>query len=105
MRIIQKNPNPLSFYVFTSDIKKEREWIEQIPFGGGCINNACWHFANHHLPFGGIGNSGIGSYHGKFSFDTFTHSKAVMKTATWFDPDLKYPPFNGKIKWFKLIIR
>jgi aldehyde dehydrogenase (NAD+) len=105
VNIIQRNPKPLSFYVFTADSKKEKHWIEQIPFGGGCINNTCWHFANHHLPFGGIGNSGVGSYHGKYSFDTFTHKKAVMKTATWFDPDLKYPPFKGKLKWFKLIIR
>jgi len=105
LKIIQRNPNPLSFYVFTSDAKKENQWIEQIPFGGGCINNACWHFANHHLPFGGVGKSGIGSYHGKYSFDTFTHNKAVMKTATWFDPKLKYPPFKGKLKLFKLFFR
>jgi aldehyde dehydrogenase (NAD+) len=105
VNIIQRNPKPLSFYVFTSDSKKEKQWIGQISFGGGCINNACWHFANHHLPFGGIGNSGVGSYHGKYSFDTFTHKKAVMRTATWFDPNLKYPPFKGKLKWFKLIIR
>jgi aldehyde dehydrogenase (NAD+) len=105
VKIIQKNPNPLSFYVFTSDTKKEKQWIEQISFGGGCINNAAWHFANHHLPFGGVGKSGIGSYHGKYSFDTFTHNKAVMKTATWFDPDLKYPPFKGKLKLFKLFFR
>ncbi len=105
VNIIQKNPKPLSFYVFTTDTKKEKEWIEQIQFGGGCINNTCWHFANHNLPFGGIGNSGTGAYHGKYSFDTFTHNKAVMKTATWFDPNLKYPPFKGKLKWFKLFIR
>jgi aldehyde dehydrogenase (NAD+) len=105
LKIIQRNPNPLSFYVFTSDTKKENQWIEQISFGGGCINNACWHFANHHLPFGGVGKSGIGSYHGKYSFDTFTHNKAVMKTATWFDPNLKYPPFKGKLKLFKLFFR
>jgi aldehyde dehydrogenase (NAD+) len=105
INIIQKNPKPLSFYVFTGDAKKEAQWIEQIQFGGGCVNNTCWHFANHHLPFGGIGNSGMGAYHGKYSFDTFTHSKAVMKTATWFDPDLKYPPFKGKLKWYKLFIR
>src|SRR5579862_795132 len=86
VNIIQRNPKPLSFYVFTSDAKKEKQWISQIPFGGGCINNTCWHFANHHLPFGGVGNSGVGSYHGKYSFDAFTHKKAVMKTATWFDP-------------------
>jgi aldehyde dehydrogenase (NAD+) len=105
IKIIQKNPSPLSFYVFTSSPKKEKRWIEQISFGGGCINSACWHFANHYLPFGGVGRSGFGSYHGKYSFDTFSHHKAVMKTATWFDPDLKYPPFKGKLKWFRLFIR
>jgi len=105
LSIIQRNPNPLSFYIFTSSSKKEKEWIESVPFGSGCINNTAWQFANHHLPFGGIGYSGMGAYHGKYTFDVFTHAKPVMKTPTWFDPDLKYPPFKGKMKWFKLFIR
>ncbi|MBS1932689.1 MAG: aldehyde dehydrogenase family protein, partial [Bacteroidetes bacterium] len=105
LKIIQKNPNPLSFYLFTSDSNKEKEWMNRVAFGGGCINNTAWHFANHHFPFGGIGNSGIGAYHGKSTFDTFTHAKAVMKTPTWFDPAIKYPPFNGKLKWYKKFIR
>jgi len=105
MAIIKKNENPLACYVFTSSAKKEKEWMESIAFGGGCINNTAWHFANHSFPFGGIGNSGIGAYHGRHSFNTFTHAKPVMKTPTWFDPDIKYPPLKGKMKWLKLFIR
>lgn len=91
--LVERNPNPLAFYLFTNNPGTERKWIEQVAFGGGCINNTAWHFTNHHLPFGGVGNSGIGSYHGKSTFNTFTRAKAVMKTPTWFDPAIKYPPF------------
>jgi aldehyde dehydrogenase (NAD+) len=103
--IIAKHPNPLAFYVFTASSKKEKEWLEAVPFGGGCVNNASWHLTNHHLPFGGRGNSGIGSYHGRNSYDVFSHKKAVMKTPTWFDPAIKYPPFKGKLKLFKWVIK
>ena len=105
LAIIEHNPNPLAFYLFTSDGEKQRAWIEKLPFGGGCINNTEWHFTNHHLPFGGIGPSGIGAYHGKYTFDTFTHAKSVMRTASWIDPAIKYPPFKGKMRWFKMFIR
>lgn len=105
LSIVQRNPNPLAFYLFTSDAKKEKAWIVSVPFGGGCINNTAWHFTNHHLPFGGIGSSGIGAYHGKSTFDTFTHAKAVMRTPRWFDPSLKYPPFKGKLRIFKWFIK
>lgn len=105
LQIIRRNPNPLAFYLFTSSPKSEKEWIQSVPFGGGCINNTAWHFSNHHIPFGGVGNSGIGAYHGKYTFDTFTRIKPVMKTPTWFDPSLKYPPFKGKLKMFKWLIR
>ena len=104
-QIIQNNPNPLSFYIYTSSSTKEKQWLEAVPAGGSCINNSSWHLTNHHLPFGGRGFSGMGCYHGKYSFDTFSHKKAVMKTPTWFDPAIKYPPFNGKLKLFKWIIR
>ncbi|MGZ8557972.1 MAG: aldehyde dehydrogenase [Chitinophagaceae bacterium] len=103
--IISHNANPLAFYVFTSNKKKEKEWLDSIAFGGGCVNNASWHLTNHHLPFGGRGFSGTGSYHGKYSFETFSHKKAIMKTPTWFDPSIKYPPFKGKLKLFKWVIR
>lgn len=103
--IIQQNPNPLSFYIYTSSNKKENEWLAAVPSGGSCVNNSSWHLTNHHLPFGGRGFSGMGSYHGKFSFDTFSHKRAVMKTPTWFDPNIKYPPFKGKLKLFKWVIK
>lgn len=102
--IVKQHANPLAFYVFTADAAKEKAWMEQTAFGGGCVNNAVWHFANHRFPFGGVGSSGIGAYHGKYSFKTFTHEKAVMKTPVWFDPSIKYPPFKGKLKWFKRFI-
>ena len=104
-QIIAKNPNPLAFYVFTSSAKKETEWLNGVAFGGGCVNNASWHLTNHNLPFGGRGFSGTGHYHGKYSFETFSHKKAIMKTPTWFDPAVKYPPFKGKLKLFKWVIR
>ena len=103
--IIDKNPDPLAFYVFTSSRKKEKEWLQSVSFGGGCVNNASWHLTNHHLPFGGRGFSGMGNYHGQYSFETFSHKKAIMKTPTWFDPAIKYPPFKGRLKLFKWIIR
>lgn len=103
--IMEQHPNPLSFYVFTSNKQKEKQWIEKIQFGAGCINNTAWQFANHHLPFGGIGQSGIGAYHGKYSFEVFTHKKAVMKTPTWFDPAIKYPPLKGKLGLLKFFLK
>jgi aldehyde dehydrogenase (NAD+) len=105
LKIIEQNKNPLAFYIFTGNSKNEEWWLQQVPFGGGCVNNASWHLTNHHLPFGGRGFSGTGAYHGKNSFLTFSHQKAVMKTPTWFDPAIKYPPFKGKLKLFKLVIR
>jgi aldehyde dehydrogenase (NAD+) len=103
--IIERYPNPLAKYIFTSSKKKENEWLNAIPAGGGCINNSSWHLTNHNLPFGGRGFSGTGNYHGKYSFETFSHKKAIMKTPTWFDPNIKYPPFKGKLKIFKWVIR
>jgi aldehyde dehydrogenase (NAD+) len=105
IRIVQLNADPLAFYLFTSSSQKEKEWVRRVSFGGACINNAAWHFTNHHIPFGGIRNSGMGSYHGRSTFEVFTHRKPVMKTPTWFDPDLKYPPFEKKLKLFKWVIR
>jgi aldehyde dehydrogenase (NAD+) len=102
---IANNPNPLAFYVFTSSKEKEQDWLSSVPFGGGCGNNTALHLTNHNLPFGGRGFSGSGQYHGRYSFETFSHKKAIMKTPTWFDPAMKYPPFKGKLKLFKMIIK
>lgn len=102
--IIAKNPNPLAFYIFTGSTAKEQAWLQAVPAGGACVNTATLHLTNPNLPFGGRGFSGTGAYHGKFSFETFSHKKAVMKTPTWFDPALKYPPFTGKLKLLKWLI-
>lgn len=102
--IIQRNPTPLSFYVFSGSDSRQKWWIARVQFGSGCINNTAWQFTNHHLPFGGIGYSGFGGYHGKYTFEVFTHKKAVMKTPVWFDPALKYPPLKGKLNLLKRIV-
>ncbi len=104
LAIIQKNKNPLAFYLFTSNAGKEKAWLQAVAFGGGCVNNASVHLLNHNLPFGGRGASGLGNYHGRFSFDTFSHKKAIVKTPTWFDPAIKYPPYKGKLSLFKKLI-
>ena len=78
LSIIQRNPNPLAFYVFSNQQKEAERWLDKVPSGAACINNASWHATNHHLPFGGRGFSGTGRYHGKYSFDTFSHEKAVL---------------------------
>ncbi|MBK6265430.1 aldehyde dehydrogenase [Marivirga sp. S37H4] len=93
--MIAKNPNPLSLYVFTESKKAEDNFISKIPFGGGAVNNTVVHLSNPGLPFGGVGNSGQGNYHGKAGFNTFSHEKSIMKSGTWFDLRKKYPPFNA----------
>jgi aldehyde dehydrogenase (NAD+) len=105
LAVIARHPNPLSFYIYTGNAANAEYWLNAVQFGGGCVNNSSWHFTNIHLPFGGRGKSGTGAAHGKASFDCFTHFKAVMKTPTWFDPAIKYPPFEGKLSLFKKLIR
>jgi aldehyde dehydrogenase (NAD+) len=104
LAIIQKNPNPLAFYVFTENKTEEDYWLTNVPSGGACVNNATMHITSHELPFGGRGFSGTGGYHGKLSFDTFTHTKSVLKTPTWIDPGFKYPPYKGKAWLLKRLI-
>lgn len=102
--IINRHKNPLAFYIFTSSTTKANEWIQKVPAGGCCVNNASVHLINHQLPFGGRGASGVGNYHGKFSFDTFSHKKSILNSATWIDPKIKYPPYAGKLSLLKKLI-
>ena len=104
LAVIHKNPNPLAFYVFTENKSTEQYWLTNVPSGGACVNNATMHITNHDLPFGGRGYSGTGGYHGKASFNTFTHNKSVLKTPTWIDPSFKYPPYKGKAWLLKRLI-
>ena len=103
--IVDQNADPLALYIFTSSSDKEKYWLNSLAFGGGCINNAALHVTNHHLPFGGRGNSGVGAYHGNKSFDVFSHKKSILKSPVWLDPKIKYPPFSGKLKLFKWFVR
>lgn len=96
IRNILNYPKPLAFYVFSENSQKQKEIISRVPFGGGCVNDTVVHLANPNLPFGGVGTSGIGSYHGQKSFDTFTHYKSVYKQGTLVDIPLRYPPYNAK---------
>ncbi len=96
---------PLAAYLFSNNADEQSLFTEQLSFGGGCINDVLMHLGNPHLPFGGVGNSGMGNYHGKFGFETFSHKKAVMKRAMWGEPDLKYPPYNEKkMNWIKKLM-
>jgi len=104
LAVIHKNPNPLAFYVFTENKATEQYWLTNVPSGGACVNNATMHITNHDLPFGGRGYSGTGGYHGKASFNTFTHNKSILKTPTWIDPGFKYPPYKGKAWLLKRLI-
>lgn len=95
--IVNKNPDPLALYLFTRNKEMARRIVKDVPFGGGCINDTIMHLTNEHLPFGGRGASGMGSYHGKYSFEVFTHEKAVLKSCTKVDIPLRYPPFTEDV--------
>ncbi|MDB5231835.1 MAG: aldehyde dehydrogenase [Chitinophagaceae bacterium] len=102
---INQYPNPLSLYIFTKNKKREQYFTERIAFGGGCVNNTLVHLGNPEIPFGGTGNSGMGQYHGQFSFETFTRPKSILKTSTLIDVPVKYPPYKGKMKWLRRFLK
>jgi len=105
LKIINDRPRPLALYLFTEAKYLQKKIEDQIPFGGGCINDTISHVSSPNLPFGGTGNSGIGSYHGKESFITFSHKKSMMKKSTRFDIRYIYPPYKGKLKFIKKIMK
>ena len=98
---VLSRPRPLASYLFTTDKTVERNFRQHLSFGGGCVNDTIIHLAVHGMPFGGIGDSGMGSYHGKDGFDTFTHYKSILKKANWLDLPFRYQPYN-KLKAFLL---
>jgi len=103
--IIMHYEKPLSFYIFTTKNLFANKMIHKYAFGGGVVNDTIVHFANHRLPFGGVGHSGMGGYHGKATFDTFTHKKGVTKRYNWLDIPLKYAPYTGKLKTIKFFLK
>ena len=104
-KIIRHFPRPLSLYVFSEEKDFSEKILEKYHFGGGVVNDVLVHIANKNLPFGGVGDSGYGAYHGKFSFETFTHKKSISKRATWLDIPLRYPPYSGKLKLAKKFMK
>ncbi|NER16380.1 aldehyde dehydrogenase [Spongiivirga citrea] len=103
--IIKTYDKPLSFYVFSTRKAYIKKLLSSYSFGGGVINDAIVYYANPNLPFGGVGNSGIGGYHGKQTFETFTHNKAVSKRANWLDAPIRYAPYKGKLGQLKTFLK
>ena len=102
---LEANSHPLAFYLFTKDKLFAKELINRVPFGGGCINHTLLHLSNPEMPFGGIRQSGMGAYHGKTGFDTFTHYKSILQAGILDNP-IKYQPYSSwKMKLLKLVFR
>ena len=103
---IKSKSKPLSLYLFTNNDIVRKKILSEISFGGGAVNDAVMYFSNSRLPFGGVGNSGMGSYHGKAGFETFTHYKSVFQKPNWFELNFKYfPHTKRKLKLIKFIMR
>lgn len=102
---VKQLPKPLSCYVFTNDSAIKETILNEISFGGGAVNDAIMHFSNSALPFGGVGSSGIGSYHAEYGFKAFSHYKSILHKSFWFEPNLKYPPYSLlKLNWIKRLV-
>jgi aldehyde dehydrogenase (NAD+) len=103
---LKREPSPLAFYLFTSNLRRAREIQQEFRSGGGMINDTVVHFVNDTTPFGGIGDSGMGSYHGKAGFECFSHRKTVLQKPVWFELWVKYPPYTKfKLNVIKAILK
>jgi aldehyde dehydrogenase (NAD+) len=94
LKAIKARPKPLALYLFSKDRALQRRVLREVPFGGGCLNDTIIHLATPHMGFGGVGESGMGAYHGKLSFDTFTHYKSIVDKKTWIDLPIRYAPYT-----------
>ena len=102
--VISKYEKPLAFYIFSENHSFAKKLIANYSFGGGCINDTVVHFSNKRLPFGGVGHSGIGAYHGKLSFDIFSHDKAIVKKGNWLYLPMRYAPYKDKLASIKRLL-
>lgn len=102
---VRKRDKPLAAYFFTKSKAIQKELLNKISAGGVTINDTIMHFTNSKLPFGGVGYSGMGNYHGHKSFAAFSHAKPVMKRATWIDIPLRYAPYGNKLKLIRKILK
>ena len=92
---VLEGEKPLAAYLFTGSKETEKQFLSRLSFGGGCINDTVLHLATSRMGFGGVGNSGMGSYHGRKSFETFTHEKNILKKYNWIDMPLRYQPYSS----------
>ncbi|WP_370628697.1 aldehyde dehydrogenase [Flavobacterium sp. SOK18b] len=104
-RVIKSYEKPLALYIFSTNKSFTDEILKKYSFGGGCVNDTVVHLVNNRLPFGGVGHSGMGAYHGKLSFDIFSHKKAIVKRGTWLDLPLRYAPYNEKLKTIRKFLK
>jgi aldehyde dehydrogenase (NAD+) len=103
---VKQLPKPLSCYVYTSKKSEKKKILDELSFGGGCVNDSIMHISNSHLPFGGVGDSGMGTYHGEAGFKTFSHYKSILDKPTWFELNLKYPTYTSfKFKLIKKLMK
>ena len=106
IRFIRSREKPLALYLFTKSRADERRILDTCSFGGGCINDTIVHLATSHMPFGGVGASGMGCYHGKQSFETFTHTRSILKKANWLDLPMRYHPYSeGKLRMIRKFMK
>lgn len=103
--IIKGFEKPLALYIFSDDHDFVRDVFNRVSFGGGCVNDTIMHVANPYLPFGGVGHSGIGHYHGKYTFELFSHQKAYMTKSTKLESGIMFPPYKGKFRYIKQIFK
>lgn len=105
IRQIRKFPKPLAAYMFSEHEGAQKYFLEELSFGGGCINDTIMHAGSAHLPFGGVGNSGMGAYHGQASFELFTHQKSIVKKSTTIPINVAFPPYKNKIKLVRGLLK
>eukprot|EP01114_Cavostelium_apophysatum_P012691 TRINITY_DN289_c0_g1_i2.p2 TRINITY_DN289_c0_g1~~TRINITY_DN289_c0_g1_i2.p2 ORF type:complete len:127 (-),score=44.85 TRINITY_DN289_c0_g1_i2:46-426(-) len=102
---VSNRPHPLGLYIFTNDSRYKKKVIEGTQSGSVVVNDAMMQFPQFNLPFGGVGESGMGAYHGKKSFETFSHMRPVLDKTMWFDLSFRYPPYNeGKLSQAKYFV-
>jgi aldehyde dehydrogenase (NAD+) len=102
---VNQRPKPLALYCFSENKETQDRVLRETSSGGGCINDTISHIGSQELPFGGIGESGMGGYHGKASFDTFTHQRGMLFRSNLLDMPLRYPPYRGRVSLLKVLFR
>ena len=106
LEFVNARPRPLALYLFSQSKRTHELFLRRSSFGGGCINDTIIHLATSRMPFGGVGNSGMGGYHGRASFDTFSHRKSIVKKSAWIDLPVRYAPYSPvKDKLLRLFLR